>query len=304
MAHYECIFESREVVSQYVRLRYIPDFALLTIGGICVGLAETLHQKGGFARILDAGAGSGRFALPCAEAAKNWSMRLQLLAVDLSRRMLVQLHGIWREAYIDTDLECVQADLQEPLPFQEASVHVAYTVATFHILQQWRAALEGLLNVLMRGGYLVFIQEINQFMHQTEGFDNDRDLFYVDEQLHGFMAFYHKRREECGEPYIPSEVRYSDMSAALRYLTDLGMSEVESGADLAKLRWDKPHTYGDILHCFRHRQMTTWGSDLSAEARSRIADSLEEWVDAHGIDRDKVFHLPAALIPHVFQKGA
>ena len=302
MAKYECIFENAGVVDRYGRLRHIPDSALLSIGNLACRLGIDAAPSGDVIRIADAGAGTGRFALPCAEASRKLGADIELAAIDLSGRILKRLHEKWPSQTSAAQLRCVQADLQEPLPIPSASAHVVYTVATFHILDRWRAALDNLVKMSVPGGFLIFIRENNQFMHETEGFERNVDFPAIDPLLKAFMTHYHEQREANGEPYIQSELRYSDMMPAIHHLRWCGLREIDHGIPASQLSWDKPHTYGDILHCFRNRQMTTWGTDLSEPAREKIANALDAWVSSHKIDPDHEFVLPACLVPHVFQK--
>ncbi len=302
MANYECLFEDIGSVNKYDNLRHIPNSVLLDIGKTCCRLAVTEKSQSEHLCILDAGAGTGRFAMPCAHAASNTDINTKILAVDLSAKMLAEFKNNWKKNNLSVGLQCIQADIQEPLPIQAGSIIVVYTVATFHILDRWRNALDNLIDVLGPGGYLVFICENNQFMHQTEGFEKDSDFTTIDPVLKSFMEYYHQLRQKHGESYVPSEIRYSDMSSAITYLRESELKQVNVGITSDCLNWDKTHTYRDILHCFRHRQMTTWGSDLSENARAAIADDLEAWVEKRGINPSKEFLLPACLIPHVFQK--
>jgi len=253
-------------------------------------------------RVADAGAGTGRFAMPVAEAAKRLGVEYEVVAIDLSCRMLSRLRERWLARFDAAGLVLVRADLQEPLPTECRNVHVAYTVATFHILDHWREALDNVVKNLVPGGFVILIRENNQFMHETEGFEKDRDFPRIDAQLRCFMQFYHQQRAAAGEPYEPPELRYSDMLPAVRYMAELGLVEQPVAFPPSAFEWEKPHTYADILHCFRNRQMTTWGSDLSDGAREKISQALGKWVEAQDIDLDTEFYLPAKLIPHIFHK--
>jgi SAM-dependent methyltransferase len=301
MAHYGCIFHHDGVVARYGRLRSIDGQVLSCIATLIVSFADNAGLCKP-SRIVDAGAGTGRFLVPVAQAAQTIGLPIELLAVDLSGPMLRCLRDNLNPLLGSVTLHCIQADLQQRSPISDESVHVVFTVATFHILSEWRAALENLVRLLVPGGCFIFIRENNQFMHETEGFDHDDDFPYINETLRSLMVFYHEQRKLCGEPYEPSEIRYSDMMPAIDYLKALGFREINSGVSAEKFQWLKPHTYQDILDCFRNRGMTTWGSDLSEFARSRIADSLERWVSARNLDTEREFFLPARLIPHVLQK--
>jgi SAM-dependent methyltransferase len=298
LVHYPCVFNDLGTVQQYDKLREIAPPVLSAIGKL---VCEHAIVSGLHPHILDAGAGTGRFLIPIAKEFETRSGRAVLYAVDLCRSMLTTLQSRWRPSSELVRVEYVKADLQEQLPLKEGSMHVVFTVATFHILERWREALENLVALLAPGGFFIFICENNQFMHETEGFEKDGDFPRIDARLRCFMEFYHQQRVAAGEPYKPRELRYSDMLPAVRYLAELGLVEQPVAFPPSAFEWEKPHTYADILHCFRNRQMTTWGSDLSAGARERIADALQQWVQARGIDMAKEFFLPAKLVPHVLR---
>ena len=301
MPTYTCLFHEAASVGRYDRLRHIPHHTL----DACARAALAGVGRGGRpVRLLDAGAGTGRFLTPIANACRHDRAAAHLVALDLSRAML---HALQQQTsgYAPPDrvtVTAIQADLQDPLPFGPGTFDVVLTAATFHILARWRDAADGMIEALTLGGRLVVIAESNQFMHQTEGFSRDADLDRLDPVLSAFMQHYHWLRNAYGHPYQPSEVRYSDMSALLEHVQERGLRPLAVPASQAALRWGKTHCYADILHCFRHRQMTTWGSELPEPVRQRIADALEAWVAAHGIDPTEEFHLPAELVPHVFLK--
>jgi SAM-dependent methyltransferase len=216
--------------------------------------------------------------------------------------MLNTLGQRWTLRTPSVRLLCIKADLQDVLPPAARPINVIFTIATFHILKRWQEALKNLADALCPDGYFIFVRENNQFMHQTEGFEKDSDFPYLDQDLSAFMRFYHAQRSSVGEPYQAKTLRYSDMMPAIEHLRALGFVEEASTISESDFSWQKPHTFSDILHCFRHRQMTTWGSDLSDRARERIAESLEQWVAKKGLDAAKEFMLPARLIPHILRK--
>ena len=301
MANYTCIFEDTRVVDKYPRLRHVPSGILSLIAERVVDLSASTPNKN-IRRVLDAGAGSGRFFLPFLQAARESSGNVRIIALDLSLSMLSVLKESASQAYRCNGVCCIQSDLQSGIPLTDKSIDVVFTAATFHILKEWRQALDYLVDVIVPSGYFLLLCEYNQFMHETEGFERDSDFPYLDTQLRELMDFYHEQRQICGEPYEPSEVRYSDVTRMVDHLKALGFVELSSGIELPRLQWQKAHSYEDILYCFRHRQMTTWGSDLSEEARAQIADALDVWVKERRIDVDEDFFLHACLIPRIFKK--
>ena len=303
MAQYECIFDSEATVQRYERLRFISTAVLCNCAKLILNQSNDCHNSGD-RRILDAGSGSGRFAFPIMQFAGECERRIYLVAMDLSIQMMQKLLNKYDCTIIPKCIELVPvvADICKSLPLKPESITVALTVATFHILNLWREASVNVVETIIPSGSFVVIQENNQFMHQTEGFLHDSDFPYLDEALSEFMHYYHWLRMRLGHPYKPKELRYSDMAALLDYLEAIGLKRCNTSINEEAFKWQKPHTYADILHCFRHRQMTTWGSELKEETRQIIADSLKHWVIDHGINVEEEFLLPAELVPHIFVK--
>ena len=302
MNDYPCIFNDAGTVTRYDKLRHIAPHVLDAICSLVCGYIVK-SQSNGKPRILDAGSGTGRFAIPIAMELSRREIAAEVCATDQCRPMLNTLADRWPITNLKVQLRCVEADIQQPLPSACAPSHVVFTISTFHILKQWQAGLDNLLIVLARNGFFIFIRENNQFMHQTEGFEKNSDFPYLNNTLSAFMRFYHAQRASVGEPYQPRTLRYSDMLPAIQYLRTRELVEEDPRVPESALSWQKPHTFTDILHCFRHRQMTTWGSDLSDHSRERIADSLEQWIASNGINPQAEFMLPSRLIPHVFRKN-
>lgn len=301
MPKYKCIFENKNVVKHYENLRIIDSSVLNYTAHIIIKYA--LKNNGdNFIRILDAGAGDGRFLKPIIEISKKHKKSFFLIAIDLSKNMLANLLQRISPLPIGVKLIAIKSDICHFLPIKDEKIDIVFTIATLHILTEWRKSLDNLLSTIRYGGYIIIIKENNQFMHQTEGFEHDNDFHWIDFQLKEFMLFYHEQRRKFGCPYEPSEIRYSDMTSVIDYLKTLGLKKVDFSVDLKKLQWSKPHTYKDIIYCFRHRQMTTWGSELPDKVRIEIAKSLEKWIYDREIIPNQTFYLPAELIPYIFQK--
>ena len=298
---YPCIFNDSGTVTRYEQLRHITPNVMESVCTLVWQLASRVPSVAPV-RILDAGAGTGRFAIPIADNLAMQACRAELVALDMCQPMLNKLAERWPLRDSSVRLLCVQHDLQDALPPPAKPGDVIFTIATFHILKRWKDALSNLVEALSPGGYFIFVRENNQFMHQTEGFEKDSDFPCLDATLSAFMQFYHEQRAAAGEPYQPKTLRYSDMMPAVQHLHALGLFEETMSLPESDFSWQKPHNFADILHCFRHKQMTTWGSDLSDQAREQIASALEKWVTSRGIEPAKEFVLSARLIPHVFRK--
>lgn len=296
MPNYPCIFHVHSTVSYYQKLRVIPDAVKKQY---CIYMIRQLDQTRPV-NILEAGSGSGRFIIPLVQVLKESSLQYNLTACDVSEQMLEQL---------STRIDC-RKNFIEPILFDLQSKHVIgedifdliFTIAVLHIPSDWRQCLRNMMQMLRPGGICILTKEINQFMHRTEGFDNSGDLEDIDAQLDEFFRAYHQFRIEAGEPYLPTGITYSDIKPAIDYLVGRGMEPVETRLDDEGLKWQKPHSYTDLLETFRLRTITTWGSDLSPAARAMIYDQLKDWLIKRRIDMETTFYLPAKLQTFTFRK--
>lgn len=297
MPTYDCIFHNKVVIDRYTSLRGIPS---CTIRNFLDGHLLALVDSASSPLILEAGAGNGRFFLPLANVVSTRVNRGKLCACDVSGEILAVLQSELGESA--DSVKMLEYDLTDDyVPF-ECEYDLVFTVAVLHIIHEWEQALSNICCMLKVGGSYVMVKEINQFMHRTEGFDKTGDLEEVDEQLDQFFREYHGLRGEFGEPYAATGITYSDVGCAIGYLKGNGMSLTKESLADPGLKWQKKHTYGEILESFLLRTITTWGSDLSVGARLAIHARLSEWVEARGIDKDEVFYLPAMLQVFTFKK--
>jgi len=298
MVKYNCIFLSRRPVENYDILRMIPIEIINNYFTYILSLKDLTSNK---MKIMEAGAGSGRFFIPLVNWVTKNSFPHMLTACDISSKMLEALE--YRLNGCGKIVSLVNFDLQEKKSFTMSWFDLIYTVATLHILNEWKQCLNNFVEMLKPGGILVLTKEINQFMHRTEGFDNTYDLTEIDAQLDEFFRLYHRLRVEVGEPYEPSGITYSEIGPAIDYLLKQGMELIEQRLDDEKLKWQKPHSYADLLETFRLRTITTWGSDLSPAVRVKIHDQLKSWLISRNIDMNYIFYLPARLQTFTFKKA-
>lgn len=104
------------------------------------------HAKG---RILDAGTGTGRFAIPLAKVTGN-----SVVAFDYSNDML-QLNRQLAEAEGVTSIQYQQGDV-EHLPFEDRHFDSVVSITVVRHFPQWQAILREYIRVLKPGGTLVF----------------------------------------------------------------------------------------------------------------------------------------------------
>ena len=108
-----------------------------------IGFA-TRHVVG--PRVLDAGAGTGRFALPLEERG------LEVAALDISLQMLGEGRGRARKS--GRPFRCVQGDI-ECLPFGDGVFDSVVTITVLRHFPDWPLLLEECVRVLRPGGRVV-----------------------------------------------------------------------------------------------------------------------------------------------------
>jgi SAM-dependent methyltransferase len=104
-------------------------------------LIEALQDVDG--RVLEIGVGTGRVALPLAEAG------LQIVGIDLSAAMLARLR-----AKGGASVPVARADATR-LPFADGSVAAVLVAHVFHLVADWRAVLAEIERVVRPGGGLL-----------------------------------------------------------------------------------------------------------------------------------------------------
>ncbi len=106
-------------------------------------------------RLLDAGAGTGRFAFPLAKVG------MPVIGVDISEQMIAQLLQKRREWERNKDpipLRVLRGDLRR-LPLASGSCHAAVVVHILHLIQEWQEVLCEIRRVLTTSGTLILAQE-------------------------------------------------------------------------------------------------------------------------------------------------
>lgn len=98
------------------------------------------------ARVLEVGIGTGRIAMSVAEHVRR------LFGIDLSLEMMTVLQNKLRET--PRPIALAQANALS-LPFAENTFDVVYAVHVYHLVHNWRDALEDARRVLKTGGRFI-----------------------------------------------------------------------------------------------------------------------------------------------------
>ncbi len=100
-------------------------------------------------RILDAGTGTGRFAIPLAQVPGN-----SVVALDYSNDMLKLNRELGLRSGV-RDIQYLQGDI-EHLPFPSGDFDTVVSITVVRHFPQWKAILREYVRVLKPGGKLVF----------------------------------------------------------------------------------------------------------------------------------------------------
>lgn len=180
------------------------------------------------ARVLEVGVGTGRIARPLLKR------RVNITGFDLSRKMMARL------------LETLPAETVRPalvegdaasLPFETESFNATLSVHVFHLIADWRAALDEVRRVLRPGGVLL------------SGFDWRPSDSAGDRLKAKWQTIIRTR----GVENQPGAHDFSDVDAYLR-AGGATMDERAVG------EWTRTHTLAHHFETIEHRTWSsTWG---------------------------------------------
>ena len=246
----------RRVATQYDALRGHPPEVSIDIGS---AIAE---QMGDAASVLELGIGTGRIALPVAEAG------CKVFGVELSSDMLAGLAARLDEQAAGK-IHLVQADITA-LPFQKGAFDGAMAVHVLHLVADWAGVLEQLAQLIRPGGTLVL----------------GRD--WVDpESFAGKIRNQFRRTVmEVGTDMLPpgatAAAPPSGGAAIVRTLMELGAHPVGEG-EMVGAQWRTLLSPRQVLDGIRSRDdAESWvlPDDILTETMRRLdAYSSAEWPD-------------------------
>jgi ubiquinone/menaquinone biosynthesis C-methylase UbiE len=103
-----------------------------------------------FRKLFEPGIGTGRIAIPLAEKGYH------VTGVDISPKMLKALAGKLSRRRDSLPLVFRETDVTA-LPFEDASFDIAVVVHLFHLVRNWKKAVDEVLRVLKPGAPLIMI---------------------------------------------------------------------------------------------------------------------------------------------------
>lgn len=106
-------------------------------------ILKTLRKElEGCGRILDVGAGTGRFSKPLQDAG------FEVVGVDVSKKFLAYAHGKGTEDLVLGDA-C-------NLPFQASTFDASISIGTLHLIAKWKSALQEIVRVTKNSLFTVY----------------------------------------------------------------------------------------------------------------------------------------------------
>jgi ubiquinone/menaquinone biosynthesis C-methylase UbiE len=217
-------------------------------------LVHATHNEIGLApssRMLEAGVGTGRIALPFAKQGYRYT------GVDLSRQMMATLRSKARGLPINL----VQADIAG-LPFADHAFDAVVAVHIFHLVSEWAAAMDEIRRVLRPGGVL---------LHGHNRRADDHSLLH---QLREHMT---QRATEL-QPQREQRLAWSEVNQQLR--ERFGTPQKYSSPT-----WRTTQTSRTVIDQFANRiWSSTWHlrDDVLVEAvAAGEAWARERWGDLH-----------------------
>ncbi|MCS6841918.1 MAG: class I SAM-dependent methyltransferase [Roseiflexus sp.] len=243
------------------------------------GIAERLRdamvatlQLSQNARLLEAGVGTGRVALPFIEAGYFY------VGIDLSRRMMGRLRQKLNGRTHQAHLVC--GDVMR-LPVSDAAFDVVIMVHVLHLVEDWRQALDEAQRVLRPGGAIVLASD------ERDGQDDDLPTPRAQVQS-AWSAI-------LDELNVPPEQR---RDGAPHTLDERFQKHLEtSGANVQRLTLltyrQSPQTVRAVAQRYQERMYSScW--ILPDETHAEAARRLQRWVESHP-DPDAVHEPPARI---------
>jgi ubiquinone/menaquinone biosynthesis C-methylase UbiE len=199
--------------------------------------------------LLDAGVGTGRFALPLARQG------VPVLGIDISRGMMGRLQA--KRAALEqggriVPLRLARGDLRR-LPVASGVIGAALMVHILHLIVDWRAVVDEIHRVLAPGGVLILASESG-----TRRWLPTRDFYFERAKQRGVLRAHQGATGE--EVYA--------------YLAETGAQAAR--VDAERIQWTMPVRVADTLEMLRRR---TWSSlwAISDADHAELMAATETW---------------------------
>lgn len=136
-------------VDYYDETRGFPPGVQEQVAALFVQAGNLTHSS----RVLEVGIGTGRIALPLARHVHS------VTGVDLSRGMMNRLRAKRTDQWIDL----AEGDITR-LPLAAQRFDAAVAVHIFHLIPEWRRALDEIVRVLRPGSLLLYGRSERQYL--------------------------------------------------------------------------------------------------------------------------------------------
>jgi ubiquinone/menaquinone biosynthesis C-methylase UbiE len=250
-----------QAADYYDQTRGLPAHVLEQIGQLMTGAIGKPA-----ARVLEAGVGTGRIALPVLGASSD---ELKYIGIDLSVPMMRKLQEkIAHDQKAESRLQLIQADAMR-LPFADKAFDAVIEVHVLQLIPRWRAALKEMRRVMRTNGV---------FLH-AHASDQHNDA-------------------EAWSPWIETRSRWRAILREMNYhsdwagvktdreLLDALRGEASTFEELPAIRWTHTDSFRRVLRFIAAKQFSdTWRvpEDIFLESLRR----LEAWMQEAHPDMDR-----------------
>jgi ubiquinone/menaquinone biosynthesis C-methylase UbiE len=237
------------VADEYDATRFLPE----TVREAVVERMVSTASLGGEDWFLDAGVGTGRFALPMARRGVN------VLGVDVARNMMRRL----LQKHPPANLYVARADLRR-LPVRSRSISAVLVAHVLHLIADWRWVLLECQRVLRQDGVLFLLYESGKRFPARE--------YYI--QLAGERGLL--------RPTLGAQ----STDEVLEFVRDLGgaVTLIEHPS----LQWLARRTHREVLHELDKRTYSQlW--DITDEAHHELMEHTRRYVREQFGSEDEVY---------------
>lgn len=252
---------SDAAIAAHDRQRALPPDAY---EALFQALAAQMRGRG---LCLDAGVGTGSYALPLA------ARGVPLVGVDVSRAMLAALRA---KCGGQAPFPLVRGDLTR-LPFADGVFGAVLAASVFHLIPAWRVALDELLRVVRPGGLLLIGLGSTGTLPESTRLIMER--------------FYALLGESATTPVGPRDVAEFHEAMVMH-----GATEEPS----IEMRFQRTVSLGSVIDWQEHNVFAR-PSTITQDQASRAAASVREWAGAAFGSLDTMQESERTITFHIYQ---